>query len=249
MSGLSTPSSKLAKLYEDKPARVDELIGLLKGDAVVYIDYANIKPWSTKLGWHIDIKRLKQLLDAIGQVKKERIYYGTLIGDKDSEKLIADLQGLKYEVTTKPVKKMRLSIDAQSIPEDSPSLLKDFVRYPLLRQFTLEEIKYLNGILYRLNSQGIRYIEDWKCNFDVEIGRHMLEDFNTGIYDTYVFMGGDSDFEAPIRELLEKGKNVILLATVRRISRELSDLIPEGLIFYEIKKIKEFICWPKELKR
>ena len=41
-----------------------ELEELLSGNVNMYIDYANIKPWSNYLKWHLDIKRLKQFLDS-----------------------------------------------------------------------------------------------------------------------------------------------------------------------------------------
>lgn len=234
-------------LYKQNPDKVDEFLGLLKGKSVVYIDYANIKPWSKKLLWHIDEKRLKQFFNAIDIVENIRIYYGTLVGDRISEDFIKSLRALKYDVITKPVKKMKLSIDSRNVSEISPDLLRDFIRAPLLHQFTVEEIKYLNGILYRLNAQGAYYVEDRKCNFDVEIGRDMMFDFLKTDTDTYILFGGDSDFESPIRQLLNDGKNVILVATARRVSTELSLLKSEGLKIYEIKKLKEFLCWKKEM--
>lgn len=246
MSFTPPPSSNLEKLYSATPQKVDEFISLLNGETILYIDYANIRPWSEKLGWHIDLKRFKQLLNAIDQVTKARIYYGTLTGDTASENLINELQSLKYEVTTKPVKKLRLSIDARSIPDIDPSLLKDLIRRPLMHELTIREIKYLNGLLYNLNAQGKLFLEDKKCNFDVEIGRDMLLDYKDTKTDTYVLCGGDSDFEGPVKQLLDDGKKVILLATARRVSRELSDLEKDGLIMFELRKLKEFICWPRE---
>lgn len=40
--------------------------------------------------------------------------------------------------------------------------------------YKIENIEYLNNIFRELNSAGVYYIEDRKCNFDVEIGRDML---------------------------------------------------------------------------
>lgn len=246
MAKFSTKSSRLQKLHEEDASKISGLMALLEGSAVVYIDYANIKPWSDKLGWHIDLKRFKQLLEAIDVIQDVYIYYGTLLGDPDSEKRIKDLNKYRYKVVTKPVKIMRFSVDATSVPEDSPELLKSFMKYPLLKSFTLDDIKYLNGILYRLNTQGIMFIEDRKCNFDVEIGRQMLTDYNSGSFDTFILCGGDSDFEEPIKHLLDNGKNVILMATTRRISRELGALRTKGLKIFEISKLRSFICWPRE---
>jgi len=48
---------------------ISELDGLLTGNINMYIDYANIKPWSNYLNWHIDLKRLKQFLDSYDNIK------------------------------------------------------------------------------------------------------------------------------------------------------------------------------------
>lgn len=246
MAEFISRSPRMQSMYDANPEKVNDFLSLLDGNTNIYIDYANIKPWANKLGWHIDLKRLKQFFDSISNIQKVRLYYGTLEGDRTSRDNIAEWKRYKYEVSTKPVKKMNLSIDSRTVNELSPDLLKDFIRTPLLKQFNLEEIKYLNGILYRLNVQGKTSIEDWKCNFDVEIGRDMLQDFLDQSTDTFILCGGDSDFESPVRQLLKDGKKVILLATARRIARELNDLESEGLIFFELKKIKEYICWPRE---
>ncbi len=243
----SSRSPSLSGMYKFMPEKVDEFIALLGDEVNIYIDYANIRPWSEKLGWHIDMKRLKQLFDAIEQIKICKVYYGTIAENQKSIDFIKELSDAKYHVETKPVKFMHLSIDAKSVQADSPSLLKDFVKYALLKNFNLDEIKYLNGVLYRLNTQGITKITDMKCNFDVEIGRDMLSDFRDTKADTYILFGSDSDFESPIKQLLKDGKKVILLATVRRVSRELSHLQSDGLVIFEIQKIRDFICWKKEI--
>ena len=41
---------------------------------LLYIDYANVRPWSEKLGWHIELKRLKQFLDSFDTVEAINFY-------------------------------------------------------------------------------------------------------------------------------------------------------------------------------
>lgn len=98
-----------------------------------------------------------------------------------------------------------------------------------------------------MNKKGELYIEDRKCNFDVEIGVDMLLDFERNGTGTYVLWSGDSDFADPVRKLLQAGKKVVLFATARKVSRELSGLREEGLVIFDIQKIRQFICWKKEL--
>lgn len=46
---------------------------------------------------------------------------------------------------------------------------------------------------------------------------------------------------------LDNGKRVFLFATTGRISYELNDLRQKGLEIYDIRKIRDFICWKKEM--
>ena len=105
----------------------------------------------------------------------------------------------------------------------------------------------LNNELKLLNQQGILQIDDYKCNFDVEIGRDMLRDYDNDGFDNFVLWSGDSDFAEPINQLLDDQKKVVLFATARRVATELNDLRPKGLLIFDIQKIREFICWKKEM--
>ena len=51
-------SGKIRKIAEQKEKVVKQLESLLAGRVDVYIDYANVRPWSNRLEWHIDLKRL-----------------------------------------------------------------------------------------------------------------------------------------------------------------------------------------------
>lgn len=144
---------------------------------------------------------------------------------------------------------MRLSIDVSSIPQDSPEIIKQFIRAPLLQKFSVETIIYLNSRLKELNSQGIMYIEDLKCNFDVEIGRDMLIDYHENKIDNFILWSGDSDFADPVKQLLDDGKKVILFATARKIATELNDLRKNGLFIFDIQKLRNFICWKREMRQ
>ena len=230
-------------------ARIAELEGIFGDSANIYIDYANVRPWANKLGWHIDLKRLKQFLDSFGAVKSIKFYSGTLKGDIDSENLQKEIEGLGYDLRTKSVKIMRLSIDVSSIPLGSPALLKDFIRKPLLQKFQIETVILLNQKLKELNQQGIFYIEDLKCNFDVEIGRDMLLDYERNITESFILWSGDSDFADPVQQLLNEKKKVVVFATARRVASELNELKQQGLLIFDIQKIRNFICWKKEISK
>lgn len=237
-------TERIKKLSELFPERIRELENIFIDSVNVYIDYGNVFRWQNKLKWHIDVKRLKQLLDSFSTINEIKFYDGTLEEDKKSKKWIDYLKSLGYCVRTKPVKIMKLSIDVSSIQRNSPALLENFIKKSLLRKLDLETIEFLNSKLAELNNKGIFYIEDMKCNFDVEIGRDMLLDYERNKVDTYILWSGDSDFADPVEQLLKDRKRVFIFATSRRVAAELSEI---GVPIFDIRKIKEFICWPKEL--
>ena len=244
----SPKTEKIEKIQKSYRYTIEKLEKLLEGKVYMYIDYANVRPWSTKLNWHIDIRRLKQFLDSFDNVNKIKFYSGTLVGNNDSAKFINELEKLKYEVKTKPVKIIKLSIDATSIESQSTTLLNQFMRSALIRKYDIETIEYLNNKFLEMNKRGIYFIEDRKCNFDVEIGVDMLLDCGRNNVDTYILWSGDSDFYDPIKQLLDNKKNVALFATSRRVSKELNKLKSNGLFVFDIQKIRNFICWKKEIQ-
>lgn len=237
-------TERLKKLSRLFPKRIEELEKIFDKKTNVYIDYANVFHWSKKLGWHIDLKRLKQFFDSFETIYKVRFYNGILERDDASQKLIEEVKKLNYEVCTKPVKIMKLSIDVSGIPLNSPVVLEKFIKPSLLRLFDLATIEYLNGKLKELNQKRIFFIEHRKCNFDVEIGRDILLDLERNGVENFVLWSGDSDFADLVNQLQRSNKKVFIFATARRVSVELAQT--KAPIF-EIKKIKEFICWPREI--
>lgn len=241
-------TDKIKQIAAQNQSAISQLEKLLGGSAGIYIDYANVRPWSNKLGWHIDLVRLKQFLDSFSVIKAVNFYNGYLEGDARSEKEIKEAENQRYVVRTKPVKIMKLPINASSIPNDSTAILGNFVKRSLLRKLEVGTIEFLNERLKDLNRKGEYYIEDRKCNFDVEIGVDMLLDCERKNTEVFVLWSGDSDFADPVSKLFLAGKKVVVFATAGRVSKELAELRSKGLVIFEINKIKNFVCWNKELK-
>ena len=241
-------TEKIENIAGSKKEVIKQLEELLSAKTRVYIDYANVRPWSDKLGWHIDLKRLKQFLDSFNAIEAINFYNGYLAGDKRSEREKMETENCKYFLRTKPVKIMRFSIDVSSILPDSTVLLDQFVRRALLKKYEISTIEYLNDRFKDMNRKGEHFIEDMKCNFDVEIGTDMLLDCERNCAETFVLWSGDSDFADPVEKLMSAGKKVILVATARKVAKELSALVPKGLMIFEIQKIRDFICWNRELE-
>lgn len=241
-------TTRIEKLLESASykATVQKLEGFLSGKVNVYIDFANVRPWSEKLGWHIEPRKLRQFLKSFDNVGPIKFYQGELVGDPRSEDEIKKLKECKYIVRTKPVKIMKFSINSTSISSQSPDLLKRFVRSSLLRKLDIETVEFLNKKFMDMNAQGIYFIEDRKCNFDVEIGTDMRVDHIKDGVETFVLWSGDSDFADPIKTLLDARKRVVLFATAGKIARELNDLVKQGLYVFDIYELKDFICWIRE---
>ena len=245
-----TPKTQRIKdIAKNKQEVIKRLENIFAAKTRVYIDYANVRPWSEKLEWHIELKRLKQFLDSFNTVEAVNFYNGYLVGNERSEKEKTEAENNKYFLRTKPVKIMRLSIDTSSVLPDSTVLISQFVRRALLKKYEITTIEYLNERFKDMNKKGEYFIEDMKCNFDVEIGVDMLLDCERNSAETFVLWSGDSDFADSIEKLMGAGKKVILFATARKVSKELSELVDKGLMIFDIQKIRDFICWKKELER
>lgn len=241
-------TEKIKNLVEGRQNIISNLETLFINKTAIYIDYANVRPWSTKLGWNIDLKRLKQFLDSFTNVEFVKIYSGILKNDEKSEENGELMKKIfKENFKTKEVKIMKHSIDYSSIKPSSTDLLEQFIRRCLLKKYDIETIEYLNQRFKEMNRKGIYFIEDLKCNFDVEIGRDIFLDYKRNSINTFVLWSGDSDFYDPINYLLNNNKKVILFATAKRVASELNDLKKKGLIIFDIKKIREFICWKKQI--
>lgn len=245
-----TPKTeRIKQIVEYKQDVITQLESIFTQKTRMYIDYANVRPWSVKLGWHIDIKRLKQFLDSFDTIDVINFYNGYLLGNERSEKEKIEVEENKYSLRTKPVKIMTMSIDATSVLPDSTVLLDQFIRKALLKKYEMGTIEYLNERFKDMNDKGEYVVEDMKCNFDVEIGVDMLIDCERNTAETFILWSGDSDFVDSIEKLMSVGKKVILFGTSRRISKELSALSNKGLMIFDIQKIRDFICWKRELSR
>lgn len=241
-------TNTIAELAKKVPELIENLKTIFDQPTNVYIDFANVMHWQDKLQWHIDLKRLQQFLDSFTNVKNVNFYYGTLVGNRNSENIIQKTKNRRYNVITKPVKIMRLSIDISSIPLDSTKIIEQFIRPPLLKKLNIETVEFLNRKLQELNKQGVKYLEDRKCNFDVEIGRDMLIDYHENKAQNFILWSGDSDFADPVKQLLSDGRRVSLFITVRKVATELNELKKDGLRIFEIQKIRNFICYKREIR-
>jgi len=237
-------TDRIAKLKELFPKVIEEVNTIFSEPTKVYIDWQNVLHWQEKLGWHFNLKRLKQFFDSFDTVQSVSIYTGTLEDSQQSKDQIKEILDCGYILSTKPVKLMKISIDVSSIPDDSPAILKNFIKKKFLSKLDLDTIQYLNKKLSLLNKQGVTYIEEPKCNFDIEMGVDMLLDCERNNNENFMLWSADSDFASPITQIKDSGKNATLVAIAGKVAPELDET---GVFIFDVRKIKEFVCFPKEI--
>jgi len=69
---------RLQQLAEIHPDKISELESIFLEKTNIYVDWANVFHRQSKLGWHIDTKRLYQFLHSFTTIDKIRWYSGTL---------------------------------------------------------------------------------------------------------------------------------------------------------------------------
>jgi len=87
-------TTKLQQLAEIYPNRILELENIFLEQTNVYIDWANVFGRQDKLKRHIDLKRVFQLFRSFSTIDYIRRYYGTLVGNIASEKIVQDVENI-----------------------------------------------------------------------------------------------------------------------------------------------------------
>lgn len=238
-------TQKIKDIYSKKKSQPNFLDKkVFKGKTNVYIDWANVIYWSDKLGWHIDEKRLYQFFTSFNQIAEIKMYEGYFEDSKDSKKLIKDFENIGYTVRTKPVKEIHIPIDAKSIPLDDTTVIKRIISKGLLQKLPIGAIEQINRIIRDINNSGDFYLIQHKCNFDVEMASDIRVDhLSNSDIDTFVILSGDSDFIDAVDYLSDQGKNVVVISTRGRISYELNN---SSAYIYDIRQLKNFVCWNRE---
>lgn len=215
---------------------IEQLEGIFDRPTNLYIDYANIRKRS---GWLISLQRVKDILDSFSHIQIAKFFYGVIPGPEGSKGFHRYLKRLGFEVTTKPVKTIRLPIDVTSISPQSPDILSNLIDPCLLKKLNLATVEYLNEQLRDLNKQGIKYLEKPKCNFDVEIGVEMRLDHINKKCQGFCLWSGDSDFADPVRTLLSNKSKVTIFGIAGRISSEMNELRDQGLGIFDFNKLRD----------
>ena len=242
-------TKKIENIYNIENNGVLSFDNFLQGKTNIYIDYANIKDYFTKNRWHIEIERMKQFFDSFDNIKNIYFYTGLLEGDINSQNENERIKSLQYILRSKNVKIKDISIDYQSLKNEwDTSILNNFIRKSLLRKLPIGIIENLNKIFLDMNNNKELSIEDRKCNFDAEIVHDIAKDYLIDKeIETFILMTSDSDFVDIIEKLLKENKKVMLISTARKVAREFNNIENNNFVIFEINKIKNYICWNKEI--
>jgi len=82
---------------------------MAKSKTKIYVDGANIFYTQKKLGWVLDWKRVKNLMEAEKEALDWRYYVGVKKDDDGMRKYLKYLNAIGFNTFTKPLKKIRIS--------------------------------------------------------------------------------------------------------------------------------------------
>jgi len=82
---------------------------MAKSKTKIYVDGANIFYTQKKLGWVLDWKRVKNLMEAEKEALDWRYYVGVKKDDDGMRKYLKYLNAIGFNAFTKPLKKIRIS--------------------------------------------------------------------------------------------------------------------------------------------
>jgi uncharacterized LabA/DUF88 family protein len=268
----------------------------LNGKTLAIIDWANVYGWNKSLKWSIDVKKLFEYLSSFPEVFDKRLYYGIETGKAYSEEFNAEALQTGFNVISKEVKFIPVSLDKshfkkiikelfdvldnikiansdiasklyklketietrlgeedpdfdigddgqQHIIGTTPSYAKKDGEiynnvYELINTLD-EELKKLNINITELQGNLSQPVLRRKCDFDVEIARDV---FNlTDGFNQLILFSGDGDYAALVKDLISKGKKVIVVFASGHKGKEYEE-IKQGLYLCSVEQLKNYLA-------
>ncbi len=198
----------------------------LKGKTLVVIDWANVYGWSRRLGWNIDIKKLFKYLKSYKEIYDIRFYFGKEPGNPKSESFHRKIKKIGYTLISKEVKWVPVEIDT------------DYFKKSIKNTFAKQGFK---GDLFKTFFEQLkkdRNLRRRKCDFDCEISIDVMKRIKD--FDCLILFSGDGDYAALVKEVIEQGKQAIVVAFKNALGKEYSQ-IQKRLYICSIKKLKDVI--------
>jgi len=124
----------------------------LKGKTFVVIDWANVYGWFKNLGWEIDLQKLYRYLKSYSEISSIRLYFGVEKGNEKSEQFQKEIRKIGYELISKEVKWVPVSLEKSHFKELAQNLFFALERNKKIisnASFKLIEIPSLIDDIYR----------------------------------------------------------------------------------------------------
>ncbi len=186
---------------------------------VAYLDLANMFHWQDVLKWRFSVDHLINQLKQIKSLKEIRVYFGTDIKNpRKSKNFFKKLRSQGAIVITKNVKYIKKEVDQFF-----------FIKRKTFNLLNKKSQLILNELQNSVKKQGLFFIEEPKCNFDVEISLDMLDIVDKT--SAYLLFSGDSDFKETLTRLKIKHKNIYVFGVRGQVGKELWPLMTKYIDF------------------
>lgn len=176
-----------------------------------YLDLTNMFHWQDVLGWKFRIEDVIGQLFTFSNIKEIKVYYGKNERDlKNSEAFHNRIKKTGAILKTKPMKFI-----SKTIKEEMFFQRKTFTLFDDGIKRKIQEL------IDELQKSEI-FIEEPKCNFDVEITMDILDDADK--LTAVLLFSGDSDMYAPLQRLKVKGKHIGIVGVRGQVAGELHNV-------------------------
>jgi uncharacterized LabA/DUF88 family protein len=174
----------------------------------VYLDLTNMFHWQDVLGWRFRMDDVIEQLYAYENVQEVKVYYGFNPRDKkNSEAFHRRIRKTGAILKSKQMKFIPKNIDEGLF----------FQRRTITLFDNSVKIK-IQALINELQKSGI-FIEEPKCNFDVEMAMDILDDIQKA--SAILLFSGDSDLLKPLERLKVESKKVGIVGVRGKVAGEL----------------------------
>jgi uncharacterized LabA/DUF88 family protein len=174
----------------------------------IYFDLTNMFHWQNVLGWKFRIEDLIKQLFNFSNIREIKVYYGFDDRDpKNSQAFHNRIRKTGAILKSKPMKYIKKEINENLFFQHKTITLFD----PLIKN-------KIQVLISELGKENI-IIEEPKCNFDVEMSLHMLDDVEK--MSAIILFSGDSDLKEPLERLKIKNKKIAVVGVRGHVSMEL----------------------------
>ena len=197
----------------------------LKGNTVVFIDWANVYGWRKSLKKEVDPEKLFGYFKKYSQVKEINFYYGEDKHPKSKE-FLSKMKQVGFRIISKEVKYIPVSLDSSHFYE----IVKEVkTSLSVINTLKTEEVEKLLQILSKK-------ILRRKCDFDIEVVMDVYRCLQT--IDTYILFSGDGDFAPLYNLLVTLKKQVIIIFAHGHLGKEIYQ-IKQGIFTKAVDKLGE----------